>query len=156
MSPLSGMGCPVGTEGPSGQVKRESPTLAPAPLITTPYPRSTVVASPSRESDSRMVLQVEAISEMDCHSSSRVSLPASDMTVGSGGGFSQGSAGQAPSHSAPRTHPTLAPDSLLLIEFLRDKVRGKKEALSSGAGSSLSSKPPGLPGPSWGGGRKWV
>lgn len=38
------------------------------------------VASPSRDSDSRMVLQVEAISEMDCHSSSRVSLPASDMT----------------------------------------------------------------------------
>ena len=117
-SPRSGMGCPVGTEGPSGHVKRERPTLAPAPLIPTPYPRSTLVASPSRESDSRMVLQVEAISEMDCHSSSRVSLPASDM--------------------------------ILLIEFLRDKVRGKKEALSSGAGSSLSSKPPGLPGPSWG------
>lgn len=106
-SPLSRMGCPVGTEGPSGHVKGESPTLAPAPLIPTPYPRSTLVASPSRESDSRMVLQVEAISEMDCHSSSRVSLPASDMTVGSEAGLSQGSAGQAPSHSAPRPphHP---------------------------------------------------
>lgn len=40
-----------------------------------------LVASPSRDSDSRMVLQVEAISEMDCHSSSRVSLPASDITA---------------------------------------------------------------------------
>lgn len=36
------------------------------------------------------------------------------------------------------------------MEFLRDKVRGKKEALSSGAGSPLSSQPLGLPGPSWG------
>lgn len=140
----------MGTEGPSGHVKGESPTLAPAPLIPTPYPRSTLVASPSRESDSRMVLQVEAISEMDCHSSSRVSLPASDMTVGSEAGLSQRSAGQAPPTLLLDPHTTLAPDSLLLIEFLRDKVRGKKEALSSGAGSSLSSKPPGLPGPSWG------
>jgi hypothetical protein len=50
-------------------------------------PPSALVASPSRDSDSKMVLQVEAISEMDCHSSSRVSLPASDMTVARGGRF---------------------------------------------------------------------
>lgn len=49
-----------------------APVLAPS--------HSAPVASPSRDSDSRMVLQVEAISEMDCHSSSRVSLLASDMT----------------------------------------------------------------------------
>lgn len=71
----------MGTEGPSGQGGKGR----------KPHPgsaRSALVASPSRESDSRMVLQVEAISEMDCHSSSRVSLPASDMTVGTGAGLS--------------------------------------------------------------------
>lgn len=67
-----GLSC--GSEGPFEQVGKgnESPVLAP--------PHSALVASPSRDSDSRMVLQVEAISEMDCHSSSRVSLLASDMT----------------------------------------------------------------------------
>lgn len=100
-----GDGLSCGDRGTVWHIKQESPTLAPAPLMPTPYPWSTPVASPSRESDSRMVLQVEAISEMDCHSSSRVSLPASDMTVGSRGGLSQGSAGQAPSHSAPRPPP---------------------------------------------------
>lgn len=61
------------------------------PILTlTPSP-GVLVASPSRDSDSRMVLQVEAISEMDCHSSSSVSLPASDMTVGSRRQAQQGS-----------------------------------------------------------------
>lgn len=36
------------------------------------------------------------------------------------------------------------------MELRRDKVRGRKEALSSGAGLPLSSSPVGLPGPSWG------
>lgn len=61
------------------------------PLASLPW---ALVASPSRDSDSRIVLQVEAISEMDCHSSSRVSLPASDITAikekGLGGGARAG------------------------------------------------------------------
>jgi hypothetical protein len=36
------------------------------------------------------------------------------------------------------------------MEFRRDKVRGRKEALSSGAGSTLSSQLLGLPGWCWG------
>lgn len=75
---------------------------------------------PSRDSDSRIVLQVEAISEMDCHSSSRVSLPASDI--------------------------------ILLMEFRRDKVLGRMEALSSGPESLVSSWLLGLPDWSWEGG----
>lgn len=140
-SPLSGMDCPVGKEGPFEQVGEgnKSPIVAP--------PSALSMASPSRDRDSRMVLQVDAISEMDCHSSSRVSLPASDMTghkkVGSA---RKAQAGLPLPASCPILH--LAPDSLLLMEFRRDKVRGKKEALSSGAGSPLSSLPPGLAGPS--------
>lgn len=97
-SPLSGMGCPVGAEGPFGQVGkgRKSPSLA--------QPRSPLVASPSRDSDSKMVLQVEAISEMDCHSSSRVSLPASDMTVGTGRWVQPGQPRPAPPSYAHSLH----------------------------------------------------
>lgn len=105
------------------------------------------MASPSRDSDSRMVLQVEAISEMDCHSSSRVSAPASDMT----GHRRRAQPGKpGPACPLPTSHPELhlAPPSLLLMEFRRDKVRGRKEALISGAGSPLSSSPLGPAGPS--------
>lgn len=56
-----------------------------------------------------------------------------------------------PKPAALSPPPHLALDSLLLMEFRRDKVRGRNEALSSGAGSSLSSPPLGLLGPSWGG-----
>lgn len=69
-SPGSGKGCPGGQR--AGRSEEEDPGRA-AP---------TQRASPSRASDSRMLLQVEAISEMACHSSSSVSLPASEMTVG--------------------------------------------------------------------------
>lgn len=75
---------PWGLRSLGGAVLRERETVwtglkgtnpRPAPL---PWPLN---ASPSRDSDSRIMLQVEAISEMDCHSSSRASLPASDMTA---------------------------------------------------------------------------
>lgn len=45
---------------------------------------------------------------------------------------------------------SLAPDSLLLMEFRRDKVLGRMEALSSGPESLVSSWLLGLPDWSWG------
>lgn len=98
---LSGMGCPVGTEGPFEQEDKGNKSPCPAP------PHSTLVASPSRDRDSRMVLQVEAISEMDCHSSSRVSLPASDMT------------GHKEVSSAREAQPSLSPAYLLFSILLQ-------------------------------------
>lgn len=125
-APCSGMGCPVGTEGPFGTCAKRAPLWLLHP-DAHPYPRSTLVASPSRRAtpgwcckwrQSRdglpLVFQGLAASlRHDC---------------GQQGGLSQGKRRPGSLPLAPRPPPPpLLQTSFLLIEFLRDKVRGKKE-----------------------------